>query len=218
LPLTVGEARTVIRATADTGRLLQLDDIWTAAAAGGPPAGGSVDPDEWVDQVEGLVDEMHGLLKDVGGHAGFLAALAEQHAEEAEVALNDLLWGNLLTQSDREDLRWWAGRHGGFSAMAAASASLLAETDQEHMALDYQLERLQSGVMGTGDLSKKFLCGSAQQLMVGGVLLVPGAAAGGVTAGLAAGAVAGVAIASTGGLAALAVVGAALWWARRHRC
>jgi hypothetical protein len=218
LPLTLAEASIVIELTSTTSRLLQLDEVWTATAALGRPSEDYVDQGEWIGQVEALVDEMRGLLTEVGSHSGILASVAEAHADEAEETLNGLLWGDLLSPEDRSTLRWWSGRHGGFPAMATTSASVLADVDEELAALGRQLELLRSGEAATGDLTKKFRCGAAQQLLVGGVLLVPGVAGGGVALGLAAGVAAGAMVASTGGLGALVLIGGALWWAKRHHC
>lgn len=218
MPLTLAEARTVIEVTSATNRLLQLDEIWTAAAVAARPSAELAGPRGWIGQAEDLVDEMHRLLDEVGDDAPALAILADEHDEEAEETLSSLLWGDLLTPDDRSALRWWTGQHGGFGAMAATAASALTSADEEHAALNRQLDILRSGATATGDLTKKFRCGAAQQLMVGGVLLLPGVAGGGIALGLAAGVGAAAIVASTGGLGALAIVGSALWWARRHRC
>jgi hypothetical protein len=218
LPLTVAEASTVIEITSNTSRLLQLDEIWTAAAVLGRPSEDYVDQREWIGQVGALVDEMRGLLTEVGNHAEILASVAGAHADEAAEMLNSLLWGDTLTPDDRSALRWWSDRHGGFPAMATTSASALASVDEELAALGRQFELLRSGEAAMGDLTKSFRCGAAQQLLVGGVLLMPGVAGGGVALGLAAGVAAGAVVASTGGLGALVLIGGALWWAKRHRC
>jgi hypothetical protein len=228
LPLAIIEIRRVIDATADTTRLLQLDAVWTAAVTGGPPPEGAVatvppyvgqrEPGAWIAQLDDLVGEMRPLILSINERGSLIADIAHEHYEEAEDSLNSLLWDDVLPPSDRETLRWWTARRGGLPGMLNQIGSERLEAEQEIRALDQQLDMIRSGGKSTGDLSKSFRCGSVQQLLVGGVLAVPVAAGGGVTVAVTAGALAGVAVASTGGLAALAIIGAALWWARRYRC
>lgn len=49
-PLTLAEARTVVDVTSATSRLLQLDEIWTAAATGGQSSAELADWRGWVDR------------------------------------------------------------------------------------------------------------------------------------------------------------------------
>lgn len=218
LPLTFSEVQRVLRATANTTHLLQLDEIWTVAAADVPPPDESTDRKDWFSQLDDLVLEMHQTLEVCSDEANGIAALAEEYADEAEETLNNLLWSDLLNPSDLESLRWWTGRHGGFSGMAARIATIQTEVSEEHSALDQQLEVLHSGRPSAGDLSKNFRCGLTQQLMVGGILAFPVAGAGGIATAVTAGVVAGAAVASTGGVGAIVIIGAALLWARRYRC
>jgi hypothetical protein len=202
----VGERHFVINVTTDTSQLLHLDDLWTATSIREQLVGQSAEPGNWIGDVQALVDEMHKLLDRVSERAEPFNDLAQVHAKEAEDSLNALVWADLSIVPDRDTLRWWTLRHGNPSVMAAASASLLANPNQEHRALNRQLERLQAGAGATGDLSRDFACGAIQQLMVASFLLVPGVAAAGIPAVL---------VASGG---TLAMVKAALSWAKRHNC
>jgi hypothetical protein len=145
------------------------------------------------------------------------AEFARNHAREAEEALDILLWGNLLSADDRETLRWWINYHGGLSTMITSIASL-KDVSHEHDLLNKQMNVLISGKPATGDLSKAYRCGLTQQLVVGGVLALPVASAGGIATAVTTGALAGAAIASTGGIAAIGIIITALLWAKRYRC
>lgn len=220
LPLTVIEAHQLVGATADTARLLQLDELWTAAVVGGPSPEESVNLDEWVVQLEDLVEEMRQLLRTSSNRAITVVRAAREHSAEAENALDSLLWDDVLAPSDRDILRWFTGRHGGFSGMIDQIGTTQQESRAlgEIRALDQQLAIIRSGRAVAGDLTKEFRCGSVQQLLVGGILAIPVAGAGGVGTAVISGAIAGAAVASTGGVAAILIIGAALLWAKRYRC
>ena len=99
MPISLAETQGVIEAPGGLTRLLLLDDVWTAPATSGVPSGGSVDPNAWINELSGIVEEMHDLLKRGGDHGNYIASLVEQHLEEADDALKRDAMGGVLAAS-----------------------------------------------------------------------------------------------------------------------
>jgi hypothetical protein len=213
------DSAAVVEATMFINRLLQLDEVWTQSALAGPPSSAAASRDAWLNELAGVAGDLTQHLVGLGAQRAQLSALAERHDLEADEVLNELLWGDALDGRTREDLRWWVkGRSFGevWSTADKDISDSAAESEVEQ--LEAQLTSLSDGLVIGGDLSKKFRCGSANGLLVGGILIVPGGV--GVGAGIAAAGATGLAVGAgiaTGGLGFL-IAGTALWWARKHRC
>lgn len=212
------EAQQVIDGTAEISRLLQLDEVWTAAVVRGLQSDGSRDRDDLANQLQKMHDDMRHTLRRSRRLAARISDIATRHFAEAQDTLDGLLWDDSLVPNDREALRWWTARHGGLSGMVDQVATLPQMADQEISGLARQLEIVMSGEPASGDLSKSFRCGSAQGLLVGGILALPAAPATGIGLAVASGVVAGAAVASTTGVGALLIIAAALFWAKRYHC
>jgi hypothetical protein len=214
MPLTVSESAELIETSMRGLQLLQLDDLWTAHAVGGNPT----TSDNFLPDLGNVVNSMHELIESVSRDMYFVADLYKQNHHEANAVMSELVWGSTLPPDTRDDLRWWVDSHGGLDAMFESARRTLESTNDEHELLQNQYNRLQQGLPALGDLSKSFRCSTAAQLLAGGVLAAQGGVAGGIVAGATAGVFAGAAVGATGGLGGIAIIGFAVWWAKRHRC
>jgi hypothetical protein len=207
--LSIAEGADVVAATTSINQLLQLDAIWTeAVAAGSPASGDEIGP--WVEQLASIVKDISNLVYGLEFHHARLSDIVNSHRDEADATLRTLLWENVLDGNVREDLRWWIGDRSIRELWSVADSSfshdsLVSEVDQ----LQAQLSEVERGQAVAGDLGKKFCCDAANNLFTGGILLIPA----GIGVGVAA---VGAGIA-TGGVGLL-IAGAAIWWARKHRC
>lgn len=213
MSLTLSESRDVLRFSLTALEMFHLDEVWTArAVAGLAPAADESD--------ESLVKRLHELIDEMSQGFGTLQEIHHAHHVEAAASLDELLWSSAFPRADREDLRWWIVRHGGLDAMAERLATLNHPyaVEREHALLEDEWQLVRRGVASSGDLSRSWVCGTAQGMFVGGVVAIPSGLAGGLAAGAATGLVAGLAVGATGGLGGVAICAYALWWARRHKC
>ena len=66
------------------------------------------------------------------------------------------MWGEGLSTTDRDDLRWLVTRAGGVTGLVHSAASTRSNYQTEINALDEQVGRRKSGERIAGDLSRDF--------------------------------------------------------------
>ena len=83
--------------------LLLLDDAWTEIARRPvPPDAGFPFP---------LIESMDPLLRQMGDVADFIGGLSERMGDGLQARFDALMWGEGLSTTDRDDLRWLVTGH-----------------------------------------------------------------------------------------------------------
>ena len=203
----------VIEQTADCVKLLQLDDVWTSMAVGGPSLG--------LPNLKTLVSETKSLIYRVSERAPAVFAIAEKHSDALAKTTRDLLSSGLLSESDRTDLIWILARLGSDSVIEVLRDAMqsLDNPGSEVRHLDEQLRQIIEGQSANGDLSKEFRCNLSLTLIGGSILALPSSAAAGLGAMAVVGGTAVVAgMFLTGGVGGIALLVAGLLVARRNKC
>ncbi len=215
--ISVEEQSQLGRMTADSLRLLQLDDIWTSVVQN-PRSVGRDNP-QITPGLESVVLGMITLLESCAEHRELLQSLAERMDEDDEAWLALILESGLFDQESTGEIRRRADEAGGFRGLALAAADGLASAQEEIYLLQGQLRDLDAGTAVAGDLTRKFRCNLGMTLLTGGLLSIPPIAAAAVGTGIAAGAVgAGLLVGATGGIAAIPIVIAGLIFMARSGC
>jgi hypothetical protein len=214
--LSTSDRVALAQITGDMVTLLQLDDAWTEWAALWPQRAALYPASSPLE----LAGQMQDLLPRMGGAADFIGSLPQRMGDDLGARFDALLWGEGLSTTDRDDLRWLVARAGGVTGFVQSAAAALSDFGPEITALNEQVQRLQSGGNVAGDLGKKFRCGLGSGLIISGATTLPAAAMAGAGAAVVVGGTiaAGVIVGATGGIGAIALVAAGLVLLRRQQC
>ena len=170
MPLSLEEQFRAADAVTLFGRLFALDQVRTDYLE-------RVErpiPDEDVEVLSEMTDEMNRLLVVAEGHAGYLTHLIELHPEELDEGYIRMVWTDALSGDQKMRLSLAVERHGNlFESSRISTAEVMSGADTEREALETEMEAIYSGGSAAGDLSSRFLCNMAIACTAGGLLALP---------------------------------------------